>query len=364
MIIRKVDLQATTHLKGIAILLIMLHNYYHILDNAPGENEFTFSISHILNLLHHLATTPLDAVKQLFSFFGHYAVQVFIFLSGYGLAVKCSNTSYLKYKLFIWQRLKKLYPALFFAIVFLFSYKALVTVLFPAKGMDLAIFAWQAFLKLTLLSNFLPGEGFSISGPWWFFSLIFQLYLIAPLLLRIRNSKILFIIAAACLLLQLLVLTSAPAYMEYFRLNLLGHLPEFCLGIYFARKREVKISKGMLLLLVIMFAAGAFNAEIWLLSGILVPVFFLVTYNQITIPDTSITAKLLNFFGNNSLYFFAVHGLCRAPFVPLGNRSVVWSWVAALLYLLVVTALTMAFKYIVRNLVALRLSIPKAVGQD
>jgi len=43
-------------------------------------------------------------------------------------------------------------------------------------------------LQLTLLANFVPGKAMSACGPWWFYSFIFQFYLVFPLMIRIADA--------------------------------------------------------------------------------------------------------------------------------------------------------------------------------
>lgn len=360
MILKSIKLQDADYLKGVAILLIMLHNYFHILDNAPGENEFTFSLQNTLNLLHNLSDMPWDAAGQFFSYFGHYGLPLFVFLSGYGLAKKY-NYSIANYGGFIRSRFRKLYPVLFLAVVFLFTYKAAIYLFVPAKEINLIEFVKEAILKLTLLANFIPGQGFSISGPWWFFSLIFQLYLLAPLLLRVRSAKWLWAITLCGWLVQMAIVITAPVYIEYIRLNFLGHLPEFCLGILLARYQTITFRTWMVVLMLLLFAGSAFTPYLWVFSNSLAILLFIVAYNFRAPATESTTGRVIRFFGSNSLYFFTVHGLCRAPFVPAGNSSVPGSLIAAVLYLLVVVALTLVFKFLVKALTSMSLR-PKATS--
>jgi len=351
----KIDPSDAGFLKGIAMLAIMLHNYFHILQHAPGENEFTFSVYTTHTLLYNLYYTPQDALRQLFSFFGHYGVQLFVFLSGYGLASKYAASDQINYKEFLLLRFRKVYPVLLLAVVFLFLYKAAVTFIFPAKEIDLTYFLYEAFLKLTLVSNLIPGEALSISGPWWFFSLIFQLYIVAPILLRLQNN---YLYAGMALpwLIQFLLLAYEPDALTYFRVNLPGHLPEFCLGIYLARVGLRKINVVLALVALLLFIIGFYNQYVWVVSFFCVPLLAVAAYRYSQPALGSTFGKVITFFGENSLYFFAVHGLCRAPFVALGNKSVAWSILGAIGFLLVVTALTMVFKYLV-NVILLLFSV-------
>ena len=75
-------------MRGIAILAIVLHNFAHWLRPMVKENEYAFAQHNadrlMTELLHPSAVLP----AHLLSFFGHYGVPVFIFLSAYGLVMK------------------------------------------------------------------------------------------------------------------------------------------------------------------------------------------------------------------------------------------------------------------------------------
>jgi peptidoglycan/LPS O-acetylase OafA/YrhL len=99
-------------IKGIAILIIALHNYFRAVYPTTGENEFWFSNFFIQKFLVIVGSNPLEFVKAFFNFFGHYGVQAFIFISAYGLTIsyKKKNPPYQK---FIIYRFNKVYPFFF-----------------------------------------------------------------------------------------------------------------------------------------------------------------------------------------------------------------------------------------------------------
>ena len=80
--------EQTEILKGIGILLIVLHNFYHNLTPLIGQNEFVFHSKTITLFLQTIVYNPQDILRAIFSYFGHYGVQIFIFFSAYGLTKK------------------------------------------------------------------------------------------------------------------------------------------------------------------------------------------------------------------------------------------------------------------------------------
>src|SRR5512146_540068 len=80
------DFRDVTALKGLAISAIVFHNYFHLI-NPAHENEFDFDPMRFRVLLETIVHPSL-LIQTLFSFFGHFGVQVFIFLSAYGITKK------------------------------------------------------------------------------------------------------------------------------------------------------------------------------------------------------------------------------------------------------------------------------------
>ena len=99
-------------MRGIAILAIVLHNYCHWLGKMVQENEYQFSERNVRRLMVEVAHPSWELITHLISFFGHYGVPIFLFLSAYGLVVKYerkpdvtvtshSSTSVIKFKLLL-----------------------------------------------------------------------------------------------------------------------------------------------------------------------------------------------------------------------------------------------------------------------
>ena len=75
-------------LRGIAILGIFLHNYCHWLNPVVKENEYQYFQRNVDWLTQCIAGAGSLLPCHLISFFGHYGVPVFLFLSAYGLERK------------------------------------------------------------------------------------------------------------------------------------------------------------------------------------------------------------------------------------------------------------------------------------
>lgn len=107
LILKDLDRRDSAILKGLAISAIALHNYFHLVSPVR-ESEFFFRPSGFSAFLAG-AIHPSFALQAFFSFFGHFGVQIFVFLSAYGLAEShWDDTS--SWANFLWGRIKKLYP--------------------------------------------------------------------------------------------------------------------------------------------------------------------------------------------------------------------------------------------------------------
>ncbi|WP_302546968.1 acyltransferase family protein [Coprobacter fastidiosus] len=119
MLISPISYNDTNRFKGMAILLIVLHNFYHVLPQAPIENEFSFNIEntnyYFKTVIDSFSTISITSLfTDFFSFFGHYGVALFIFLSGYGLTIKYSSKEFPNAEKihFIWKRILRFWKVI------------------------------------------------------------------------------------------------------------------------------------------------------------------------------------------------------------------------------------------------------------
>ena len=86
---------ACNALRGLAIIGIFLHNYCHWLGPIVKENEYQYFQHNVDWLNQVMVSMDLNLPVHLLSFFGHYGVPVFLFLSAYGLVMKYAATPHL-----------------------------------------------------------------------------------------------------------------------------------------------------------------------------------------------------------------------------------------------------------------------------
>ena len=201
------SLQDTMRLKGIALVLLLWHHLFY--EGTSQYNEW------------YIANIP---VIQQTSLVAKCCVALFVFLSGYGLAIQ-AHKQQLGYIAFLRKRLKKLMVN-YWAMWILF-----VPLGFCFLGLSLyEIYGNHAYVKLFI--NFLGFQDlfgfYGVNPTWWFYSLIILLYILFPLLNKLMNT---FNKAAAMVMLSA-VLVVLPHFTCTFALQL--YLVSFVLGIFIA----------------------------------------------------------------------------------------------------------------------------------
>lgn len=254
-----------TILRGIAILGIILHNFCSKLPGAVEENEFYFKLESPIQLLHEICHPTMGLLSHLFSFFGHYGVAMFVFLSGYGLAVKYeqSSSQQATFKTFFLHNLTKFWkyyiPG---TIIYLVIYV-------PMEGW-LPIHLPLLSVQSLFLANLIP-SAVMVPYIYWYFGMAMQLYVVYWVCLRNRSAGMLFVIAAFQITVQYAVFTFFQAHaiglMAYFSVNCGSWLMLFAAGIYIARYGYPKIMrnyrKTTIALLIAIFLLGQVIDYLW-----------------------------------------------------------------------------------------------------
>ena len=314
--LKSLTVQQITIIKGIAISIIVLHNFIHLLTGI-GENQMNFDPIRISNLLNMVTSNPTSALNLILSFFGHFGVQLFVFASGYGLVKKHQNNVNFSFKKFIIPKIIKIYSLLAVGLLFFF-------VIF-ANEMTAIKVAKTLISSLSLCNNFFS-ERIFLYGPWWYFSLAVQLYLLFPLIFRFinKNSNKNFYIS---LITSGLLIYALFPITEHFNIPIfgicIGHLPEFILGIGFARYAELIINSKIFLLALIIFVASNLSIYLFPLSFISATIILLTLlypiYNDTICKNKNgqnIISKIFFFLGTISMFMFALNGHIRFVTIP------------------------------------------------
>jgi peptidoglycan/LPS O-acetylase OafA/YrhL len=304
----------TGYLKGIAILMIVFHNYYKWVFPITGENEFWFSADSIGKCLVALRTDPREIFNVFFNFLGFYGVQVFMVISAYGLA-RSWQKGRPGYGRFILHRFDKLYPSLFLAaLVFI-----LITIIRESSvpGPDLMK---DLLYQLALF----PGKPTGISGPWWFYSFIFQFYLVFPAMMWVWGKAGLkglagMVIAGYLVTILFYTPMRAAGFNPY--TLFIGHMPEFCLGIWLAGRERLKVPYPVLAFALALLVCGNIYEWLWPFANLSAALLLMtmIQYLWSKREKMKFLTSLVSFSGAVSMYLFASHGLFRNGFINMAN---------------------------------------------
>lgn len=314
---RRLTKDDVTILKGIAIIFIIYHNFFYLFHRDFAENEMDFSPDRVLIFLNALKEAPYHFAELFVSFFGHYGVQVFLFLSGYGLCKSFINNQP-RYYDFFKKHIIKIYGLLFTGITTICVYNLYTTGDLHSRWyLDLII------KKIIPIYNLDPGALFAYCGPWWFLALILQFYFIFPFLYKVITKY---------KLLGFLTLSAAGyiwVYLCYFTPigdnsglqiapNIPMHIPEFCLGIYLAIKKDnnKKVNTLAFILSIPIFVLSNFYTLFFPLSFISVTIiiFYIGDILLNLINKIQPLNKFLLYIGNISMILFMINGFTRSVF--------------------------------------------------
>lgn len=343
-------------LRAFAIFIIVMHNFLHTISEWPGENEYSFSPRKAASFLSLLRSETENVITLFASYYGHYGVHLFVFLSGYGLARKYLQAEnslppsqekpahpwrffFSNWWIFQKRRWNSLFPAIFLAAIFYLIYVG------SQLGFATILREQGLFLlgQMSGLANLIPGNAFRPIGPWWFVSLIFQLYLIFPLLLLLAKKtgiKGLSTLIVAALLLEYLF---AGHFYHHYQINVnltaLGHLDTVTFGVLLAQRGSVAMPRWLVGLSIFVFIAGSLYGPLWILSGLSF-VICGVSGGRWLIPKLENFSKIDHIFlrlGELSLPLFLVHGYLRKPLTQSAQAAQNWwtsLWTCALFILI------------------------------
>lgn len=319
--IRQLTKDDTSIIKGIAILCILMHNFLHWIEPLDcQENEFGFIGSNIKSFFSAFADSPSEFFNIIMSYLGHFGVQMFIFISGFGLAMSFASKAK-KYGSFVLDRLKKLYPLVAIAFIFYFFSTIIMSYRFVSAE-EMKSFGYKFLLIHTLVS----GEGESVCGPWWFFGLIIQLYLLFPLIYKLIKRFNIKAFVTICIVSYAIVYASLYTSFlpkNFFMMqNFPGHLPEFSLGVLFACNSGKKVNPLFFFVAIALFCLGNVYKAFFPLTFICITYILVCCHMKITewCREKFPCKNFLIFFGNISMVLFATHGEFRWQFVAIAKN--------------------------------------------
>lgn len=337
-----------TALRGIAILGIMLHNYCHWLRMAVKENEYTFSQANNDRLLDVMANPDWNLPIHLLSYFGHYGVPVFLFLSGFGLVMKYENSS-LHSPLSTLNFAKYNYLKLFRMMIIGYVFFILVDYMTPAPHHYALL---DVVAQLLMFNNLLPTPDKIIwPGPFWFFGLMMQLYIVYRLLVFRRHWSIVVALILLCWVIQLPFLDDA-ATLNRLRYNCISGMLPFGLGVLAGRYgsclnvgRLKKWQWALLLLVALpLTLALCLTAQTWLW----VPVMILVAGIAFVKLMPQPVMSWLVWTGGISAAMFVAHPTLRKILIPISHRGDLYA--GLLLYIVATFVVSWLFMLIINRM--------------
>lgn len=306
-------------MKGIAILGIMLHNYCHWLKGIARENEYTW-LQWKNDRLWEILQQPDEWLPMhLVSYFGHYGVPVFLFLSGFGLVMKYERSG--QPETSFWRFTRYNYLKLFRIFIVGFVFFTMLDAFTPGIHRYLAS---EVLAMLGMYANFLEHPSEVVwPGPYWYFSVTMQLYILYRLLFhRWRHWGIVVVLMVGCWLWQMFYLDDSET-LERLRYNLVGGMLPFGMGILAGRWSEWLevfierygqqwiISFVLLLSMFLTFLFSFLSSQTWLW----VPALIVVGTIALVKLIPSQVMPYIMWLGTISAAIFVTHPIVRKIFV-------------------------------------------------
>lgn len=327
-------------LRGLAIIGIFLHNYCHWLGPIVKENEYQYFQKNVDALNVALTHPDSNLPLHLLSFFGHYGVPIFLFLSAYGLVMKYerkpdvsvsshSSASVIKYQLSqIWDFIRYHYLKLFKMMIVGFVAFTMVDAITPGR------FHYDflgVVAQLLMFNNVLPTPDKIIwPGPYWFFGLMLQLYIVYRLFLYRRHWGFAVALIIICEIIQLSCNPEGEA-LNRWRYNFIGGMLPFGIGLLTARHGEpftYQLSAIIIvpsIYMVYYFCDGFFN---WTLVPLAI-IFTNVCLVKLLQPRSNnfissllgAIFRFLQWMGSISAALFVCHPITRKIFIPISRQG-------------------------------------------
>jgi peptidoglycan/LPS O-acetylase OafA/YrhL len=336
-------------LRGLAIAGIVLHNYCHWLAPIVKENEYTYTSENVKQLTKVMLSPDINLPVHLLSFFGHYGVPVFLFLSAYGLVMKYegggsrtgnSPTSGISVLSFIRHHFVKLFDMMIVGFIVFTMIDAITPGAFHYTFTGI-------IAQLGMVNNFIPHPDKVIwPGPYWFFGLMLQLYIVYRLLLYKRKWTFTVGLIAVCWVVQAVCQPDGET-LNYLRYNFIGGVLPFGAGLLYARYGR-DFSKynyaTCAVVSAVLILAFSYNFQLWFIVPLLVCAFSIALVKLLP-PKAN---RGLDWLGSISAALFVCHPITRKIFIPISRQGDVYT--GLLLYVIASIAVAMLFREIMNRI--------------
>ena len=350
-------------LRGLAIIGIFLHNYCHWLRPVVKENEYQYIQRNVDNLYQVLQGSWDELFFfHILSFFGHYGVPIFLFLSAYGLTMKYeqklptgpTNNQETQATLPLFGFIKYHWLKLFRMMIV--GFVAFTIVDNITKGPHLYK-VMDIIGQMGLFNNLLPHPDDVIwPGPYWFFGLMLQLYIVYRLLLYRRHWLWNVGLIVLSLAIQLACDPESDA-LNRWRYNFIGGMLPFGAGLLYARYvRAWSTATNFVAFILSMIAIllMSFSYLTWYFVPLAICIASITFVKLISRLEVAIGCKSLSFMnilswvGSISAALFVCHPITRKIFIPISKAGDYWT--GLLLYIIASLCLAWLFKELMKKI--------------
>jgi putative membrane protein len=350
-------------LRGLAIIGIFLHNYCHWLRPVVKENEYQYIQRNVDNLYQVLQGSWDELFFfHILSFFGHYGVPIFLFLSAYGLTMKYeqklptgpTNNQETQAPLPLFGFIKYHWLKLFRMMIV--GFVAFTIVDNITKGPHLYK-VMDIIGQMGLFNNLLPHPDDVIwPGPYWFFGLMLQLYIVYRLLLYRRHWLWNVGLIVLSLAIQLACDPESDA-LNRWRYNFIGGMLPFGAGLLYARYvRPWSTATNFVafILSVLAILLMSFSYLTWYFVPLAICIASITFVKLISRLEVAIGCKSLSFMnilswvGSISAALFVCHPITRKIFIPISKAGDYWT--GLLLYIIASLCLAWLFKELMKKI--------------
>lgn len=322
-------------LRGMAITGIFLHNYCHWLNPIVKENEYTFTQSNVDWFTNVITSPDSNLPMHLMSYFGHYGVPIFIFLSAYGLEKKYGDTT--KPKVGTGKFIGIHFLKLFKMMIIGFLAFLLIDYLTPNPfNYD----TLKIIAQIGMFNNILTDPDDMIwPGPYWFFGLMLQLYIIYRLVLYRNHWFVTIAFITTCWLLQVFCDPEGET-LNRLRYNFFGNALPFGLGQLYARYgKDLKKTSyyAIAILSSVLVIICSYNYQLWFFA----PAFVCTgAVGFVKILPTFINMSF-GWMGTLSAALFVCHPITRKIFIPISRDGNLYTG----LFIYIISSIAIAYLY-------------------
>lgn len=304
-------------MRGFAIIIIVINNFTHLFRGVFKDNEYDYVWKNVEGVMANLHHPDSILPFNLLSFYCPYGVMLFIFLSGYGLTLKYekSMAQRVPCRAFVTDHYNKMFTMQLKGL----TIYILLTLLFFK---DFVFSGTDTLQQVFLVGNLVPYSSI-LPGPYWFFGMIMEMYVIYRLCIYRRADWVMWTIVA----LSLIVMALCRNYLYYLRLNCFVAILPFCLGVFAARHLDSRFARldrslscwGWFAASFVLLTLTKFNFYAWLVM----PVFIVATAVTIVklMCRTNLLLQVFGWLGTLSGVLFVVHPSVRVILIERANAS-------------------------------------------